>query len=64
MPVCRRCCHRQRHRALHRADAAAQVYAKEYDNMLVVGATTEYDEWAPFSNYDNQLVHLSAPGTW
>ena len=41
-----------------------QVYAKDFDNVLVVGASDEYDEHAPFSNFDTRAVHLSAPGNW
>lgn len=41
-----------------------QAYAKTYKNMLVVGATDEYDDHVPFSNFDPRTVHLSAPGNW
>lgn len=41
-----------------------QSYARQYDNVLVVGASDEYDEHAFFSNHDPDTVHLSAPGHW
>ena len=39
-----------------------QSYAALYDNLLVVGATDEWDGEAAYSNHDPAVVHLSAPG--
>lgn len=39
-----------------------QAYARTYPNLLVVGATDEYDDHLQFSNWDRRAVHLHAPG--
>ncbi len=39
-----------------------QVYSRQYDNVLVVAASDDYDEHIFFSNFDPSSVHLSAPG--